>query len=76
VAEPVNRTECHGGPTTVSGTPGRWNAGGSGRPFLCAAPDGRDLLFFQGNADGSATWSLAAIGARRADGVPTHAGRH
>jgi len=40
-----------------------------------AAPDGCDLLFLQGNADGGATWSLAAIGVHWVDGVPTHAGR-
>jgi hypothetical protein len=63
-------------PWLANGAPGQWNASESGHPFLFAAPDGRDLLFFQGNADGGATWSLAAIEVHWIDGVPTHAGRH
>lgn len=48
-------------PFLPNGAPGTWHASESGHPYLFTDDDGRTHLFFQGNADGGKSWSLARV---------------
>jgi beta-1,2-mannobiose phosphorylase / 1,2-beta-oligomannan phosphorylase len=46
-------------PFMTNGKPGSWNQCESGHPFFFHDPNGRDYLFFQGDADHGKNWFLS-----------------
>ena len=57
-------------PFLPNGQRGEWNQSESGHPFCFQDRDGRDFLFFQGNADNGKTWYLSKVEIGWKDGLP------
>ena len=61
-------------PFLPNGVAGAWNQCESGHPFCFQDRDGRDYLFFQGDADYGKTWYLSKVEIGWKDGLPLIAG--
>ena len=48
-------------PFLTNGGAGEWNSSESGHPGIFSDPNGRTLLFFQGNSDKGRTWYLSHV---------------
>jgi len=55
----VHFTRLFQKPLVPNGKPGQWNASESGHPGLFVDDDGRQYLFYQGNADRGRTWYIS-----------------
>jgi Glycosyl hydrolases family 43 len=61
-------------PFLANGAAGEWNQCESGHLFCFQDRDGRDYLFFQGDADNGQTWYLSKVEIGWKDGLPVIAG--
>ena len=57
-------------PFLSNGKVGAWNQCESGHPYCFQDRDGRDYLFFQGDADNGKTWYLSKVEIGWEDGLP------
>jgi hypothetical protein len=54
-------TRLYKTPLLPNGRPGTWNSAESGHPFIFVDSDGSSRLFFQGNDNPGATWSISSM---------------
>ena len=73
-ADGLRWTRLSDRPFLPNGKAGAWNQCESGHPFCFQDRDGRDYLFFQGDADYGKTWYLSKVEIIWKDGLPWFAG--